>query len=356
MSIQISKVKSEIIDYKNVIAKLAKSYPFVKWTSKDEDNIKNLAPLPFKRFTFEIKNASTELCNAWRRVALDELPFPRITCDLSDIKTDDNYAERLTNYIQNRLWLLSTSYIPPPEDGKKKEIKFTLKYTNSTTENQIIKSSEIKPDNKNAHEDFKFSQNIDIIQILPGRKIEIYPYVEWGINRTHSTFSKINVTYMPTEYENKLNDEDGLPSSLEVLPTNYRLGIECDGYIDPEHYSILVWKNLLDRMKKIQSLLNDFEEAKKVMPYISDKLKITRESGEKTRYEFMGETRTITNILAWYAFETDPGIPLIYACDDHPEDLSSLIRISHKDEVGVLKSSAKLAVRDIENIIKQLSK
>jgi DNA-directed RNA polymerase subunit L len=343
MTIKVTKIEIKELRVADVAAKLRRAYPFIALSADDEKEIRRLAPEhATTSAVFTIRDANTALANGWRRTILDEMVFPRFTCALEDIKTDDPYCQRLTDYIQNRIWLVPTSYIAPDTDAA----TFVLDVKNATTANIVVKSREIKPAKPSK---FDWAKEIDLLELQPGRSIHITISLEWGINRSHASFSKFHgMIYEPLGY-----DMTAPPASTTVHPRDYRLGLHCSTLVDAKASVIMGWRCMRDKLAVAAEHITAFQKVK-TLPYITTALNVTQIKGDRIRYEFFKETYTLGNLLSWYAYQLDKSVAYIFAGDDHPEDDSILVKITHPDHAALLIAAARAAIADIDAILKQL--
>lgn len=335
----------------DIAAQLKKAYPYIQLDAAAQRQIKELTPNHTRKIQFDL-TANTALANGWRRVMLDEVEWPRLNCGMDNIITDDPFCRRLTDYIQNRVQLIPTSYLT-----NDKVYVGQLDVKNDTQQNIIVQSSAIQMQIKNKDKSDKvdrfWNEMIDLCILMPGRSIKISFTVEWGINRSHASYSSFNsMLFQPLDAGKPIDmREEKLAPSYSVHPGAYRLGFACESMIDPRHSARLGWKTIIEKLERAAKAISDFQD-KQTLPYLTDYLHITQIKGGVMRYEFKGETRSITNILAWYSYVLDRSITFINAGDDHPEDPSSLVRIVHKDHAKLLREAATSALKDCEIIIK----
>lgn len=315
LKLDISKIVPELPEYK-----------FLKLSDEEHKYAKSLLPEPMYRCRFKI-NACTAIANAFRRVVNDELKWTRITCKITNIDTDDPFAQRLTDNIQNRIQLI------PCNMG---EGELELNFHNHTPAPVMVKSSEIKHKIAN----FEFPKNIDITEILPNRYINIKMETETGVGGQHAGFRAVSSVYYEAE-------DVGKYESYAGHPDKYYLGFDCENFVDPKMIVKLTFDAIIDKLEIAQSAIEDFQ----TIPYKSEKLAVSQIAGGIIRYEFFGETRTLTNILSYFAYLQDPDIAFVMAGDDYPNDPSSLVKIIHKDHKGVLISACKNAIKTIKKII-----
>lgn len=346
----ISNIKVTESNYDKLVSDVTHAYKFLQLSKTDRETIERLKPTHPRRITFDVKNSNTAICNAFRRVMLDEIKWPRLTCAMEDIKTDDAFCQRLTDYIQNRIWLAPTGFM----DAGEKAPQLQLDVKNLTAETIIVTTADIK---LVSGKKIEFSQKVELTELLPGRYLRVPITVEWGINRSHATYSNFNaLRYVPLQYQKELFDvdskEDKLPSSCSVTPTDYGLGFSCEQFIDPTKACVQGWQTIWNIIDGAQKQIEMFVASKSGLPYISDALNVSQLKGDRIKYEFFGESYTLGEILGWYGYMEDPSIDFIMPGDDHPEDQSILIKISHKDHSALLIAAAKTAKKDVERFIK----
>ena len=340
--IAIRNVKVERYGYSGLFEKLSVAYPEVKFSAEQRVAATKLIPQDSSSYTYELHNINTALANGWRRVIQDELEFPRFNCELKDIKSTDMFCAKMTDYVQNRIYLIPTQYLPCPSDPdlKKgldsKKHTYTISVKNNTTDKIEVTSADIKTESK-----FEWNRNIGIIEIRPGCTFDASLTLEWGINKTHGSFAKLG----PVQYQ--ALDFPDYPAAATVVVKNYRLGITTGQLIDPKFVTILAWKTLRLKMQAAATAIGEI----KVLPHVAPTLKVSTIRGDRIQYEFLGETATVTNILAWYGYTLDPSISFIAAGDNHIEDLSRVVNITHPEHQKLLQTAAARSVKDIDAIL-----
>lgn len=365
MSVSVKNVQIEDLEFGDVAAKLEKAYPFLKLDQAERKRIKELTPTHTRRVKFDVV-ASTAIANGWRRVILDEIVWPRFTCSMQDdIRSDDAFNARLTDYIQNRVQLIPTSYLAPDKDAEddkddkeekkddKKEKKdnkkpvYKIDVKNATQQGMIVRSSDIE---HVSGPKLTWDHNVDICNLMPGRFVRVQIGVDWGVNRNYATYSNFHgVLYRPLTVAKAALNYEKLPPSYSVHPDSYMLGLTCEEFVDPKMVARLGWQTLVDKLSVAATRIAEFNGK---LPYITDHLLVTQIRGGVIRYEFKGETLTLTNIISWYAYEADRSVTYLQAGDDHPEDPSSLIRIVHADHARLLAQAATRAAKDCETLMK----
>lgn len=331
--------------FDDIIEKIKGAYPTLTLSSEQKKRILSKIPKYYYRtIKYEVHGAHLCISNGWRRTMIDEIEYPRLSIRMDDIKTDDPYNARLTDYIQTRIYLIPTSYVEQTDEYKKVKLEINIK--NDTQKNIIVKSSDIQVIDGDCP--IEWSPNIDLITLRPGFYLKIPISIEWGKNNIHHTFSCFARTtaypLMVHEYKNA-----DLPSSLTVHPMDHVHAVEVLSFTKPKDAILLGWNTLLATITRAINALELVDD----VPYQSDELKVTLAEGNRIRYEFFNETITLTEIIAWYAYQLDTSIKLIFAGDDHPEDKSSLIYINHPDHIQLLLNGAKEASKIIRSIIQQ---
>lgn len=340
----------EIINknYDNFLKDLSKNYSNIELSNDQKKEIKNLLPkYHYNHIKYELHNVELALSNGWRRVMIDEIEYPRLSTRMDDIKTDDDYNSRLTDYIQNRIYMIPISYSKFNEAYK--NIKLEINVENNEEEEMIIKSSSIEfVDNQKCP--IVWVPDIPIITLRSKKFLKVPISIEWGKNLNHHTFSCFART---SAFPLGSDTEEKLDSSLTTHPTKHVNSTWVLNFTEPKFAVKLGWETLLNILKKALVNLEDFKKINKI-PYNTLSLKVMLADAGKIRYEFFNETRTLTEIICRYSYLIDKKIKLIYAGDDHPEDKSSLIYINHDDHVNLLISGTKNAIKIIEKIIKLL--
>lgn len=358
-----NKVTEFELDSKKLTKDLKEAYPYAEF---DEDIIKNLIPKYGEcEYTYNLYNINTFLANGWRRCMLDEIcRFPKLSTIGDRIETDDAYCQRQIDYIQNRIWLIPTSYIDAPTVDVRLAINnyeyknpIARKYfaeidvKNNTQQPMIIKSSDIKTSN-----DFpiEIDPNINIISILPGSYFKCVLCIRWGTNREHSSYYHFGpIKYSPIGYD---LDSKSLPLSETIIPTNYELGVLQISkiYGDPKDMVTLGWENLLRIVYEAYDNLKEFLNGTHDLPYLSQNLVVTK----TTMYEFkfLNQTNTLVKLIAYYVFKNYESIDFCAGQTEHPEKKMAKVVIYNENEnVVELGEKIKLAISnvadDINNIL-----
>lgn len=361
----IKNLKSTITEYdaKQIVSKLTNDYkPWLKFDADEAKTINKMLPNNFWTVEFDLIGGSTALANAFRSVILDEVVWPRITCHMEDIQSDDPECYKLSDYIQNRIWLIPTNNpsitavkggggdddmlmgVEPIDDTQ-----LEINVTNTTNEPILVTSNHIKSI-KNPHK-LVWLPNISICELKPGRYIKIALSVETGINRMHASFCP----YYQAKYK-PLGYNEPFPPSYSETPEDYHLGFSCPTmcHDKPKVAVRECWEIIKSRLLDVGKTLEQFKKDFVSLPYITDQLIVTKLPNSQIRYEFIHETYFLGNLLAWYGYLQDESIPFIAATDDHPEDPSILIKIDHPDHTAILLGAIKAAVSDVDAILKSL--
>lgn len=334
---EVKNIKITTLGYDNIVATLQDKYKMLKWTAKDTSAVEKMMPPVLKQIRFELRNANTAIANAWRRVMLDELVFPRLKVHTQDIKSDDAFCQRLTDYIQSRVHLIATSYMPPTDVKD----EFKLSVTNTSSELVTVTSADIKGD----HKGFDWDRRIELIELHPGKTISMKIGIEWGNNITGHFYAVGPIHYFPLDFK------EPLPKSNTLHPKDYELGCTVQSDLrDPVEMCLLGWNTLLAKLERCMNTLAEFKKSGGNIPYSSAALKVTRSKGALVVYEFLGETYSTVNILTWYAYVRDSAIKYIQAGDAHQEDPSKLIRINHPDHLNLLIAGCEMSIGEVKSI------
>jgi hypothetical protein len=347
----IENLKITNKNYDNLVKDLEKGYSDMEFNNDFKKTVKSLIPkYYYNTIEYELHNVELALSNGWRRIMIDEIEYPRLSTRMDDIKTDDEFNCRLTDYIQSRIYLIPMNYVPYNESIKK--AKFEINITNDDSEEMIVRSSDIKylgnDDSKDNKCPIEWSPDVDIITLRSTKSIRIPINIEWGKNLNHHTyccFARVSAFPLGSDTDKEL------PSSMTMHPTVHVNRAWILSFTNATEAVLLGWKTLLNILKKAHMALNDFKNNSK-MPYSTQQLKVQIADAGKIRYEFFNETRTLTEIICRYSYLVYPDIKLICAGDDHPEDKSSLIYINHADHNNLLISGTQNAIKIVEKIIK----
>lgn len=293
------------LDEKRIKSEIAKEY--------GKGVIKKLTlPSESNKILFDLY-ASTSIAHGWRRVMVDEVQHPRFYMGINKIITDSKMLQKQTDHIQNRVWLIPTSYLKMPDELKNTKLKksadpdhqYHIDITNNTTSDIYVMSSDIKKgslkdqkekkenkENKENKEEelpsisagtgFKWKSHIEICRLMPTMVFKADLTIQWGQNKKHASFSNFgNIRYKPLEYfkinkiqnnkviydkktykmptdkEEKALAKRGLPMrphSYSIHPTKYELGcLHLPSLYEPKKAVWFGWN-------KLYSLLSDASE------------------------------------------------------------------------------------------------
>lgn len=337
-TIRISDVKTTVHGYENLFRDIASAYPEVKLTPEEVKQLTTLVPQPETSFVYTLHGIDACLANGWRRVLVDEHVYPRLTCEHSDIVSTDAKCQRLQDYIQNRIWLIPTSYAEPAVGAG----AFQIEVANTTSATIDVTSADIKWTGEGKCP-IRWDTGVALAELSPGSRIRARIHLEWGINRTHGSFSK----YGPFYYR-QLEYKGDLPHSYSVHPIIWELGLRCGSLNNPHEVTLRCWRVLREKLVRALAYIG---EAKTGPPYSSPDLSVLLDPGERVRYQFNNETETLTKILAWYAYNADTSHPFVIAEDKHPDDTFRSVAIIHADHHRLIMAGARAAISDIETII-----
>lgn len=336
----VTQKKLTTLTFDKLGANLTKAYPYLKWSEADEKNMIALLPAPQAVFSFVLK-ANTPLANGWRRVMLDELVHPRFKVHTQSIVSNDEECSRLKDYVQNRIWLIPVAYLAP----KSSNLQFKIEVKNTSTERRMVTSADIAVvDGKESK--FKWDKNIDIISLQPGKSLSVKLELEWGTGAQHGSFSAVGpMTYRVLDYK------EPFPKSFGEHPQNYELGCKSQSDLrDLPFLAKLGWITIRDKLAAAAAAMDNFGKDEK-LPHTSPTLQVHLDTNGMIIYEFMNESYTLVNILAFYAYMTDKSVPCVFAGDDHPENPSKLVKINHPSHLTLMRAAAKSAIADVEVII-----
>jgi hypothetical protein len=334
-------IKSEEFTVSDLVSRLGKAFG-TEFTPEDRKTMEELMPSDNWVVRFELRKGNTELANGFRSFVLDETPWPRITCHMEDIETDDPKMQRITDHTQNNIWMIPTSYLEDKEvDETELEIKIDVPA--DATEPRKVWSHDIQL--VKGPKTFKWLRNIHLATVQPGRYFRVRLAVEKNINRQHATYSPMFYAHYRT-----LDFKEPLPPCYTVLPEDYELGFHISKTCcpDPTKLVKMIWQEMAKRLEAVIALLKDFEPKSQRLPFYSDSLNVTMQPDHRIRYEFVGETYAIGNLINRYAFDLDPSIDYIACGDDHPDDQSILIKITHPTHCRLLLQGAMAALKAVE--------
>lgn len=334
--ITLTNMVQQTHGYDNLFSQVNKDYADVKLSPEDIKELKPLIPEPRRSIQYELRNASTALANGWRRTVVDEIPCGRLTSIASMLQTSDKLCEKTADHIIGRIRMIPTSFI----EESKAELTFAISVENKTEDDIYVTSNDIVWTGKGKCP-IEWNKKIDICMLGAVKTFKMSLFVDYGINRGHATFLKAgNVSFRPLAQE-------PFPPSSTVHFKDYKLGVMCQSLIDPKWLALHAWKNIAQRL---QTFLTRMEDVKTI-PYTSPHLDISSTTGNRILYKLHNETYTISQILAWYAYQADKSLPNIVDSYEHPQDLHICIWIDHADHITLLKTAATAAIKDIKIII-----
>lgn len=335
--ISVTNIKITELNYNDLVNKVSKAFPFLKLSQQDIKEIEALFPDPIFKMTFDLHGASTYIANGFRRTVLDEIEGVRFGTSPDMIKSDDLVCQRFNDNIQSRINLIPISYMDPEE--VKGEMFLELK-------NTTLQPIEIKSDHITAPKNLKIAKHFTIMILNPGKFIHIKLHLERGTNLDHGSYTHFGpALYKPLKFDMK-----NPPMSMTVIPHDYSLGFHCPSWFDPTKVAKRVWATMIQKLELLQSRIDEFIESGGKVPYNTDFLKVTQIKGDRIKYEIMNETYTISNIISWYTYQRDPSIDLVHAGDDHPQDPSTLIKITHPKHAQLIRDAIGDAIKDIKLI------
>ena len=341
------KVTNKEFKTLDIVKALEKEYKGLEFSTDDKKFIES--HLPHSKWTvrFDLVKANTELANAFRSFVLDEIPWTRITCYMADIVTDDPRIQRMTNRVQNNIWMIPTTWV---DDKDMDDIKLEISVSSGTENRHMITSNDIKmikgPDN------FKWVKNINLAEIEPGRTFKATLALEKDISRKNATYCPF---FQPFFKCIEFDDLSKIPS-YSVMPEEYSLGFSCLDLVcsDTKWAVRHVWECIFQRLTICKTLIEEFEPKSGKLPYISDFLKVSIQSDQKTRYEFVGETYAIGNIISKYGYLEDTSIDYICCGDDHPEDNNTIVKLIHPDHASLLITGIGKAIKAVNDLAKSI--
>jgi DNA-directed RNA polymerase subunit L len=337
--IKVSKPKTSVLTYDNLIACLKKDYPFCKLTDERLKTIKELTPEPQQRFEIEIKNANTDIVNGLRR-GFFEMKTPAISVALDEIYSDDPYVSRLGDYIQARLKLVPVTVTGDAtgDETVSKDIELTLDIKNQENDSIVVTSGDFVCSSK----ELKWDKHIRIVELNPGKFLKCKMFLEWGTN--HLGFKKVGpIFYEPLEYK------EPYPKSYSVHPHDYKIGFDTPSLFNPvELYNYNI-KSLIKRLEHAKKNVTDFISCG-ILPYTSSELNVSQ-LGEAIKYSFAEETYTLGNLIMRYVYLEDSTIKFINTGDDHPEDTTVQVRINHPQHSKIIITALDKCIRDYAALI-----
>lgn len=240
--------------------------PAVIKTNDKELNLRLQQMLPDKYYpvemSFMIDNVSHAVSNAIRRTLSCEIPVKSLVADIQNWKTTDAFPNGVTEMVLKRIRMIPIDQKTPIASTYK------LVASNDTTSVRDVKSGEFITVNgpKNP-----FNSNYTICTLQPGKTItisdiyvqETLTYIENnGMNSGTSGCVSLADDVKPIEwYDDNLEKviageyTTGLPSSISN-PRRWVIKFLTNGTINPNKLVVDVCDNLIERVKRIETLLD----------------------------------------------------------------------------------------------------
>lgn len=341
---------------KQIIADVKKHYG----TDIKESEIKNMVPKSYSVFVKEYKVAQP-YANGWRRIMMDEIYAPRLTCNIPDIYTSDPYAQRMTEQLQLQIRHIPISYFEKKynEDENNKFIGI-IDVRNTSTEKIVVKSGDIKISQIGRYRNIlKFHDNIGLFELLPGYDAKITVGIDWGYGYEHSSFKHIGpVIYKPTKFDTSVESKT-LPSSASVVPTNYKLGlIGCPENLSARKMCLLGWKTFLGIVKQAKFAIDEYK--KYLVEHKDQKISVNKlyesellnvkNTASGIQYIFHHQSQTLTHTLAWIILSKNK-IKSVMSYKQAPYDDFVILQITDDNHLKLIYDACNIAENEISGVI-----
>lgn len=359
-------------DYNALEPTLNSGYKY-KLSELERATLKKLLPQPGACVSFGLRDTNVCIANAYRRIMLDEIVHPHFDVQpYGMITSDDNFINASLYYMRQKFNLIPVSYVEIENDQVSTNdvdpdvieaetrvadtYKFELVLHNTTDTKILITSDMIRACNKKS-ESVRWAEHIEIMYLGAGKHISVRLYLKWGINRYHASFTHFApVTFRQVGYDKKPRQplapgELGeLPESYSLITSNFDLSFQVAWFDDPLFSYNTGWTTLVGKLDRAVVDIEQFIAAGGSVPTQTETLHISQTRDKLIVYEFIKETYTLSNILAWYAYALCPSIAYVHSADAHPEIDSCCVRINHPEHARLLVQAARAALADIKKI------
>jgi DNA-directed RNA polymerase subunit L len=343
---KVYDIKYNTVGFNKSVPNIIKKYGLTL-SKTTEKYLVGLTPPETHSVRYKVKNTNTSICNGFRRIALNELPWVRLTSMPDTIECQDPYCSMTKDYFINRLNLVPVQFL---DDADLTEYSFTISVKNLEDNGiLIITSNDIKPMNKKS-EKVEFTKNIRLTEIRGGFNFDCKITICRGENRQSVGYSSLfSLYYDAIDYD---TNSPKLPPSYSVTPEHYELGFSCEKFIDPKKTLKYIWTCFKDRMVQIKNTMDTFTKNNDI-PYTSDLLQVSTIKNDYVQYKFIGETYTTIYPMAWYIYLAKPKIDFVSSTNNHPHDLFQLLIINDANHTKLINNAIKDIIKELDDIIKQ---
>lgn len=304
---------------------------------KSLDTEENRALIPVLRrhnVKVHLKKVSTAISNGLVRTLMDEITVKTLECDKDDIITDD----------ENIMWASVQKTIQSIRLNQEvpKNARFSLKFTNTTAEPQMVRSGNLKTNHKLGV--VPFNSTFRIMTVREGRTLEINNIrVEENQGRNYSfgQYSVVsNCGHHPLDVDifSRGEGTDVFVSN----PKEYEINFGTNGNAKPKWILMAACQSIYNRANKLAKELEVVSDKSK-LKYTSDIMDINQED-DLTHFTFKGETHTICNLIRYFIYEKHPNIALSNYAITHPTEMNSVYRL-------ISQKPKKIMLEALENIV-----
>ena len=345
-------------------------------------------PPPDRLISFELHGTNSKFINYYRTYLIDNIYLLSLTCNLSDIKSNDRKIMFSSDCIVRQLNLIPLNQDILTSDIFSKYQVF-VDAANTTMETISVTTADIKIIKVTEHPKKKPKSSSVIKSKNPtgtvrrksggaypdGIAVDISTLLCTKINLCdldRGCYLKINnitvtsqknfdcaigsvvygIEYVPMEYEEELevNSKKKLPSCFVVHPTKYRFGFGVNGTTHPMYIAKLVCTTIISRLTKIYDDIAKYEE----IPEYLEVVDVTYE-GSLINYKIYGEAAAFGNLLSWYCQQIDKAIPFIAAKNEHMLINTIILRIRHADHKKIILLAMTDIIADYNTLLSALS-
>jgi hypothetical protein len=276
------------------------------------------------------------IASGLRRGLVSECPILSMLNDFTKTKHDDEHL--LVDALQTAIEGIPINQEITGYD----DWTISLDVRNTLPTKRWILSGEIVvKDGKGKLVDDLFEKMIPLTQLKPGRFIQTPITLGIGIgNKNGNAFKPCGIVrYKDLNLENK--------HVLEYEPTDFIIGYQTFGNTDDPLYLIkTVCKDIIRRVEKTQELIRELKSNDDVM---GDMLQFSK-LAHAYKYDFLGETRTVTHMYAQYIALTVSGI-FVTCGEEHPLDDSSFVKINHPSSHQIMLDAGEKIIADVKTIL-----